>query len=91
MTPSKLDRRDRRRARKVWKEIWRGNYIKPGVLTIIAAALKREREETSMAAVNWFLFKDRATTAKAKRAIAQKYCTRKHCSGRNCSRPRVSR
>lgn len=61
------------------------------VRNLIAAAIKNTREETGMAAVNWFLFKDRGTTAKVKRAIAQKYCTRKHCSGRDCRKPKAPR
>lgn len=78
-----LDRRDRRRAEKIALMIdakyWNGHS---GLVTVsmqlIAAALKREREEAGMGAINWFLFSEKSTKAKAKRAIAQKYCTRKH-------------
>lgn len=51
-----LDRRDRRRASKVWEEIRLAGYVwttSPGARAIIAAALKREREEAQSA---WVLF-----------------------------------
>lgn len=52
------------------------------VRDLIAAALKHEREEAGMGAINWFLFSEKSTKAKAKRLIAQKYCTRKHLDKR---------
>lgn len=75
---STLDRRDIRRARAVIKMIEAGTF---GV-TAIAHALKRERDETGMGAINWFLFGERGTKESTKRAIAQKYCKRKHLDKR---------
>lgn len=82
MKQTTLDRRDKRRAQELlkaakWERLTYDDLIAP-----IAAALKRERDETGMSAVNWFLFSERSTKAKAKRAIAQKYCKRKHLDKR---------
>ncbi len=82
------DRRDKRRAQKIWLDCFRTDGVTmPDPREVIAAALKRERQETGFGAVNWFLFNTRGAKAKAKREIAQKYCTRKHC-GRNCTKSR---
>lgn len=80
-----IDRRDRRRAKKLLFVDVKGAHPYPSlddIVPFVAAALKRERDETGMGAINWFLFSDRGTKAKAKRAIAQKYCTRKHLDKR---------
>ena len=86
---SPLERRDRRRARALVRKI---NSLAmptvPGFVAIIAAAMKREREETGFGAVKALLFTDSAGRSKTRRQIAQAYCTRKHCSGRNCSKTR---
>ena len=64
---NKLDRRDRMRARKVIQHIH--DYGDMSSLDIIAAALKREREDTGMACMRWYLFSDRNERAKVKSAI----------------------
>lgn len=64
---NKLDRRDRRRALSL---INKGhNLLDEDLVPLIAAALKREREDTGMAAMKFFLFSDRNERAKVKRAI----------------------
>lgn len=71
---TKLERMDRRRARAVWKQIRGGDYVagEPSSgISWIAAALKREREETSMAAAQWFLFSGKNEKAKVKRVLAK--------------------
>lgn len=72
---TKLERRDRRRARKVMADALK---VSPGitahwsdVVSLIAAALRREREETSMAAAQWFLFSGKNEKAKVKRVLSK--------------------
>lgn len=66
---NKLDRRDRRRAQKVVAAWIEDSRPDGGLVPKIAAALKREREDTGMAAMRWYLFSDRNERAKVKRAI----------------------
>ena len=61
----------------IWPTLLGWQATKNNPVDVISAALKREREEAGMGAINWFLF-SKDNTAKAKREIAQKYCTRKH-------------
>lgn len=66
MTP--LDRRDRIRARAIWRRA-SGRHIPEGeewAISIIAAALKREREEAGFAAVGYFFAKSRQAAARRK-------------------------
>lgn len=52
-----LERRDRRRARKIVADWWsERDSTEDTLVERLAAALKRERDETSMAATQWFLF-----------------------------------
>lgn len=87
MKQTTLDRRDKRRAKKIIADVldmhcaWDDEQLKDAI-PAIAAALKRERDETGMSAVNWFLFSERGTKESTKRAIAQKYCKRKHLTER---------
>ena len=64
-----LDRRDKRRARALlraakWERCTYDDLVAP-----IAAALKRERQNTGMAALQWFLFSDRKERQRVKRVI----------------------
>lgn len=68
---TKLERRDRRRARAVWKQIRGGDYVTGEAssgISWIASALRREREDAGFAAVN-YLFARKADRAKATAAI----------------------
>ena len=59
---TKLERRDRRRAKALWRAFCQDNLFnppwvinfEPSAVLFIAAALKREREETSLRAVGYF-------------------------------------
>jgi hypothetical protein len=76
---NKLDARDRRRAEKIMSDKriylggaalskeWMENWT--GVRNLIAAALKKERQDSGMAAMQFFLFSNRNDREKAKRAI----------------------
>lgn len=72
-----LERRDRRRATVVAAKVWKmyaDNPFAPfkdGALPLIAAALKREREEASVAAAQWFLFSGKNERAKVKRVLSK--------------------
>jgi len=66
-----LEKRDRRRAKAAMIAADRGL----GWLFAIAAALKREREETSMAAAQWFLFAGKNQKAKVKRHLSKSGAT----------------
>lgn len=65
-----LAARDRRRALKLWKHI-REYVLSPGPVAFIAEALRREREEASMAAAQWFLFSGKNEKAKVKRVLSK--------------------
>ena len=72
----KLAARDRRRAARIATVIdtfyWVGGVDKlDKSRDLIAAALKREREETSMAAAQWFLFADKNQRARVKRFLSK--------------------
>jgi len=71
---TRLDRRDRRRAYACLRNArLPETLVTDGVcVPILAAALKREREDTGMAAMQWYLFSDRNERRKVKRAIEKK-------------------
>ncbi len=76
---TKLERRDRRRAKALWRAFCQDNLFnppwvinfEPSAVLFIAAALKRERDETSMAAAQWFLFSGKNEKAKVKRVLSK--------------------
>lgn len=71
MTP--LEQRDRRRATRIvfkWRG-WRMENEADELRDMIAAALRREREETSMSAAHWFLFAGKNERAKVKRVVSK--------------------
>lgn len=71
---NKLDRRDRRRATKIMRIALKasdGATVHWGdLIPIIAAALKKEREDSGTAAMWWFLFS--AKDRKAREAVKRK-------------------
>ena len=72
---SSLDRRDRRRARTacllIWPTLLKWKATKNNPVDVIAAALRREREETGLAAIG-HLFAKRAQ-ANARKAFEAKH------------------
>lgn len=73
MPMTALEKRDRRRAYAALRNArLPESLVTDGVTApIIAAALKREREETSMAAAQWFLFSGATERAKVKRVFSK--------------------
>lgn len=66
---NKLDRRDRRRAQKIVRAWIEDSRPDGGLVPKIAAALKREREDSGTAAMWWFLFSSKAERANARRLL----------------------
>lgn len=67
-----LDRRDLRRAKGIVAAWIEDSRPDGGLVPKIAAALKREREETGFGAMKWFLFSDQKEKARARVQLAAK-------------------